>query len=139
MVRIAPSSGGGTGIPVVAPPLSRQAGIRGVAAVCEHSRPGLLRSRSDGKEPPGPGFHIAERGTGQTEREKRTMATPWWRGAVIYQIYPRSFLDTNGDGIGDLPGIVERLDHVRSLGVEDRKSTRLNSSHECASRMPSSA
>src|SRR3546814_13852353 len=46
------------------------------------------------------------------------MTDPWWRGAVIYQIYPRSFLDTNGDGIGDLPGIVERLDHVRSLGVD---------------------
>jgi alpha-glucosidase len=42
----------------------------------------------------------------------------WWRGAVIYQIYPRSFLDTNGDGIGDLPGIVERLDYVASLGVD---------------------
>ena len=42
----------------------------------------------------------------------------WWRGAVIYQIYPRSFLDTNGDGVGDLPGIVARLDHVASLGVD---------------------
>lgn len=45
-------------------------------------------------------------------------ATPWWRGAVIYQIYPRSFLDTNGDGIGDLPGIIRRLDYVASLGVD---------------------
>ncbi|SFS17511.1 alpha-glucosidase [Dyella sp. OK004] len=43
---------------------------------------------------------------------------PWWRGAVIYQIYPRSFLDTNGDGVGDLPGIVDRLDYVASLGVD---------------------
>jgi alpha-glucosidase len=42
----------------------------------------------------------------------------WWQGAVIYQIYPRSFLDTNGDGVGDLPGIIERLDYVASLGVE---------------------
>lgn len=42
----------------------------------------------------------------------------WWRGAVIYQIYPRSFLDTNGDGVGDLPGIIERLDYVASLGVD---------------------
>jgi alpha-glucosidase len=42
----------------------------------------------------------------------------WWRGAVIYQIYPRSFLDTDGDGIGDLPGIIERLDYVASLGVD---------------------
>lgn len=42
----------------------------------------------------------------------------WWRGAVIYQIYPRSFLDTNGDGIGDLPGIIEKLDYVADLGVD---------------------
>jgi alpha-glucosidase len=42
----------------------------------------------------------------------------WWRGAVIYQIYPRSFFDSNGDGIGDLPGIVAKLDHVASLGVD---------------------
>ena len=42
----------------------------------------------------------------------------WWRGAVIYQIYPRSFLDTNGDGVGDLPGIIDRLDYVASLGVD---------------------
>lgn len=44
--------------------------------------------------------------------------TPWWRGAVIYQIYPRSFLDTNGDGVGDLPGIIERLGYIASLGVD---------------------
>jgi len=44
--------------------------------------------------------------------------TPWWRGAVTYQIYPRSFLDSNGDGVGDLPGIVDRLDYVASLGVD---------------------
>ncbi|WP_084250047.1 alpha-glucosidase [Sphingomonas mali] len=47
----------------------------------------------------------------QTTRE-------WWRGAAIYQIYPRSFADTNGDGIGDLPGITAHLDHVASLGVD---------------------
>lgn len=42
----------------------------------------------------------------------------WWRGAVIYQIYPRSFQDSNGDGIGDLTGIVQRLPYVASLGVD---------------------
>ncbi|WP_395013319.1 alpha-amylase family glycosyl hydrolase [Devosia sp.] len=42
----------------------------------------------------------------------------WWRGAVIYQIYPRSFQDTNGDGVGDLAGIMQRLDHVARLGVD---------------------
>ena len=46
------------------------------------------------------------------------MTTPWWRGAVIYQIYPRSFRDTDGDGVGDLPGIVEKLDHVARLGAD---------------------
>jgi alpha-glucosidase len=43
---------------------------------------------------------------------------PWWRGAVIYQIYPRSFLDSNGDGIGDLAGITSKLEYVASLGVD---------------------
>jgi alpha-glucosidase len=43
---------------------------------------------------------------------------PWWRGATLYQIYPRSFVDSNGDGIGDLPGITSRLDYVASLGVD---------------------
>ena len=47
-----------------------------------------------------------------------SVAAPWWRGAVIYQIYPRSFADSNADGIGDLPGITARLDHVASLGVD---------------------
>ncbi len=43
---------------------------------------------------------------------------PWWRGACIYQVYPRSFADSNGDGIGDLAGITAHLDHVASLGVD---------------------
>ncbi len=42
----------------------------------------------------------------------------WWRGAAIYQIYPRSYQDSNGDGIGDLPGITARLDYVAALGVD---------------------
>jgi alpha-glucosidase len=44
--------------------------------------------------------------------------TEWGRGAVIYQIYPRSFRDTDGDGVGDLPGIIEKLDYVAALGVD---------------------
>jgi alpha-glucosidase len=55
------------------------------------------------------------------ERENRPVlaADPdWWRGAVIYQIYPRSYQDSNGDGIGDLAGIVQRLPHIASLGAD---------------------
>ena len=47
-----------------------------------------------------------------------TAASPWWKGASIYQIYPRSFADSNGDGIGDLCGITARLDYVAKLGVD---------------------
>ena len=42
----------------------------------------------------------------------------WWRGGVIYQVYPRSFADTNGDGLGDLPGITAKLDYIAKLGVD---------------------
>ncbi|MED3906603.1 alpha,alpha-phosphotrehalase [Geobacillus thermodenitrificans] len=44
--------------------------------------------------------------------------TTWWKKAVVYQIYPKSFRDTNGDGIGDLPGIIEKLDYLKELGVD---------------------
>jgi alpha-glucosidase len=51
--------------------------------------------------------------------EQLTQPDPdWWRGAVIYQIYPRSFQDSNGDGIGDLRGILMRLSHVAALGAD---------------------
>src|ERR1700745_1044544 len=43
---------------------------------------------------------------------------PWWKHALIYEIYPRSFQDSNGDGVGDLNGITERLDYLHALGVD---------------------
>ena len=48
-----------------------------------------------------------------------TTANPnWWKESIIYQVYPRSYLDTNGDGVGDLAGITEKLDYIASLGVD---------------------
>ena len=44
--------------------------------------------------------------------------TPWWKKAVVYQIYPKSFQDSNGDGIGDIPGIVSRLEYLEKLGID---------------------
>ncbi|MCY4336465.1 MAG: alpha glucosidase [Litoreibacter sp.] len=58
-----------------------------------------------------------------TQQDPKLMAEAkanedWWRGAVIYQIYPRSYQDSNGDGVGDLLGITQRLPYIRSLGVD---------------------
>src|SRR3954470_21755829 len=51
-------------------------------------------------------------------RPSASGARRWWDGAVVYQIYPRSFQDADGDGVGDLPGITSRLDHLAELGVD---------------------
>lgn len=74
-----------------------------------------------------------------------TPTTPWWKDAVVYQIYPASFKDSNGDGLGDIPGIISKIDYLKDLGIDivwispmyarpgppalghmTRKSTRLN-------------
>lgn len=46
------------------------------------------------------------------------MKKQWWHGKVAYQIYPKSFNDTNGDGVGDLRGIIEKLDYLKDLGID---------------------
>ena len=54
---------------------------------------------------------VAETGLKESDRE-------WWKEAVVYQIYPRSFNDSDSDGVGDIPGIVEKLDYLDGLGVD---------------------
>ena len=46
------------------------------------------------------------------------MSEKWWKNAVVYQIYPRSFQDSNGDGIGDLKGIIQRMEYLGKLGID---------------------
>src|SRR5699024_4757552 len=46
------------------------------------------------------------------------MLKTWWKESVVYQIYPRSFYDSNGDGIGDIPGIIKKLDYLKKLGID---------------------
>ncbi|KAK0753098.1 alpha-glucosidase [Schizothecium vesticola] len=47
-----------------------------------------------------------------------TPITPWWKDAVVYQIYPASFKDSNGDGLGDIPGIISKIDYLKDLGID---------------------
>src|SRR5439155_95477 len=58
----------------------------------------------------------AHGGTSELKNDK--MNTAWWQQSVVYQIYPRSFCDSNGDGIGDLPGITSKLDYLAALGID---------------------
>ena len=46
------------------------------------------------------------------------MERKWWKEGVVYQIYPRSFYDSNGDGIGDLKGVISKLDYLKELGID---------------------
>ena len=71
----------------------------------------------------GPDFFDAVLKLVNTEKDvpvvsKGEITHKWWKEAVFYQIYPRSFYDTNGDGIGDLRGIIEKLDYLKDLGVD---------------------
>lgn len=60
--------------------------------------------------------------TDQTTSTSSTLASPparaWWKESSVYQVYPSSFYDSNGDGIGDIVGIIEKLDYLKLLGVD---------------------
>ena len=58
------------------------------------------------------------KGSGQQNLVPQANEKKWWKEAVVYQIYPRSFKDSDGDGIGDLNGIIQKLDYVKSLGID---------------------
>ena len=60
----------------------------------------------------------ADRAPRRSDRTQKMTERAWWKEAVVYQIYPRSFNDSDGDGVGDIPGIVEKLDYVDELGVD---------------------
>ncbi|MFG1224565.1 alpha-amylase family glycosyl hydrolase [Xanthobacter wiegelii] len=61
---------------------------------------------------------MAEQELAEQERERLKTGPVWWQSGVVYQIYPRSFQDSNGDGVGDIPGIISRLPYLADLGVD---------------------
>ncbi|MFP3394525.1 alpha-amylase family glycosyl hydrolase, partial [Brevibacillus sp. SIMBA_076] len=54
----------------------------------------------------------------EQQTQTKTLKRNWWKEAVAYQIYPRSFYDANGDGIGDIQGIIDKLDYLKDLGID---------------------
>lgn len=57
-------------------------------------------------------------GTRYALAQIRTPKKAWWKEVTVYQIYPASFCDSNGDGMGDIPGILSKVDYIESLGVD---------------------
>ena len=66
---------------------------------------------------PAPAISAADQATDPVSTGSQMSSTPWWKHALVYEIYPRSFQDTNGDGIGDINGIIQRLNYLQGLGV----------------------
>ncbi len=63
-------------------------------------------------------FGLVVSGVTVAQETKTSTDRKWWKEAVVYQIYPRSFKDTDGDGVGDLKGIISKLDYIKSLGID---------------------
>jgi alpha-glucosidase len=99
-------------------------GIEGIISSCTLGIFLVAAAQAAGgqTEPVRPKVKIAQQSTMQVSNRAKGAASAnevdWWKNAVIYEIYPRSFQDTNGDGVGDLNGITERLDYLKDLGVD---------------------
>src|SRR5215207_11222877 len=91
-------------------------GVAGVAGVAATGVVVARRRRAHAELDPGELRDRLHQRLAKVEREEA--GEPWWKTAVVYQIYPRSFADASGDGIGDLAGIESRLDYLAQLGVD---------------------
>ena len=83
--------------------------------ICTASSGGTGRETTDGRRS---AASSPPCGAGESCHNDRVMTELWLRDAVIYGIYPQSFADSNGDGIGDLPGVIAHLDHLAWLGID---------------------
>src|ERR1700737_3607385 len=93
-------------------PSGRSAGLNRSKLLFQALTMGLCLSASAG---------LAQQAPPQVSKAEQTHSKaqePWWKHAVIYEIYARSFQDSNGDGVGDINGITSRLDYLRDLGIE---------------------
>ena len=73
-----------------------------------------FREHKEGRGYPG----RIRKSAGEISRQSMENKNKWWKNAVVYQIYPKSFQDSDGDGIGDIPGIISRLDYLKKLGID---------------------
>ena len=73
-----------------------------------------FREHKEGRGYPG----RIRKSAGEISKQSMENKNKWWKNAVVYQIYPKSFQDSDGDGIGDIPGIISRLDYLKKLGID---------------------
>ena len=95
--------------------ISRQPWRTGVDFIDEI---GIARKMARFKVMPDPARRLSLDYDETAERATLMMDADWWKKTIIYQIYPRSFCDSNGDGVGDLRGIISKLDYIKELGVQ---------------------
>ena len=96
--------------------VAKEAGVSVSTVSRTFAKPDLENRKRSGKPSrQRPHLAPAQEGIGMTANN---LNDDWWKQAVVYQIYPRSFKDVNGDGIGDIAGVTEKMDYLKSLGVD---------------------